>query len=272
MSSSAEVSMTVDEDVERLLGSHAPEIAATARALRSAIRDAAPEYVEHVDFGNKLIAFGRTMQMRDLAFAVIPHTAHVNLQLADGVDLPDPDGLGRGDREADPPRQGALRGRGGFAADPGGHRGPGRGPPMMSGVAAVSWGAGRIDLFWRDFDGALIHRAFDGSAWADAESLGGTLASDPAATAWAVDELQVFAIFPDGELWNRYWDGANWHAWESLGGELDGDAGTPAASSWAADRIDVWGRGRDGRIWHRWWDGDRWIDWEQLDRPAAGSG
>jgi len=88
--------MTVDEDVERLLGSHAPEIAATARALRSAIRDAAPEYVEHVDFGNKLIAFGRTMQMRDLAFAVIPHTAHVNLQLADGVDLPDPDGLVEG--------------------------------------------------------------------------------------------------------------------------------------------------------------------------------
>lgn len=85
--------MTVDEDVERLLGSHAPGIAATARALRSAIRDAAPDYVEHVDFGNKLIAFGRTMQMRDLAFAVIPHTAHVNLQLADGVDLPDPGGL-----------------------------------------------------------------------------------------------------------------------------------------------------------------------------------
>ncbi|HEU4921004.1 MAG TPA: DUF1801 domain-containing protein [Candidatus Limnocylindrales bacterium] len=85
--------MTVDEDIERLLGSHTPEIAATARALRSAIRDAAPDYVEHVDFGNKLIAFGRTMQMRDLAFAVIPHTAHVNLQLADGVDLPDPNGL-----------------------------------------------------------------------------------------------------------------------------------------------------------------------------------
>jgi hypothetical protein len=31
--------------------------------------------------------------MRDLFFAIIPHTAHVNLQLADGVDLPDPDGL-----------------------------------------------------------------------------------------------------------------------------------------------------------------------------------
>ena len=30
--------------------------------------------------------------MRDFLFAIIPHKAHVNLQLADGVDLPDPDG------------------------------------------------------------------------------------------------------------------------------------------------------------------------------------
>ena len=30
--------------------------------------------------------------MRDFWFAIIPHTAHVNLQLADGADLPNPDG------------------------------------------------------------------------------------------------------------------------------------------------------------------------------------
>ena len=30
--------------------------------------------------------------MRDLMFAIIPHAAHANLQLADGVDLPNPDG------------------------------------------------------------------------------------------------------------------------------------------------------------------------------------
>ena len=33
------------------------------------------------------------MAMRDLTFAINPHSAHVNLQLPDGVDLPDPDGL-----------------------------------------------------------------------------------------------------------------------------------------------------------------------------------
>ncbi len=30
--------------------------------------------------------------MRDLLFAIVPHRAWVNLQLADGVDLPDPAG------------------------------------------------------------------------------------------------------------------------------------------------------------------------------------
>ena len=30
--------------------------------------------------------------MRDFRFAIIPHTSHVNLQLADGADLPNPDG------------------------------------------------------------------------------------------------------------------------------------------------------------------------------------
>jgi len=106
------------------------------------------------------------------------------------------------------------------------------------GAAAVSWGEGRIDVFWVDFDGTLIHRAHQSGAWLDAESLGGTLASAPAATAWAVDQLEVFAVMPDGALWNRYWDGIAWHAWESLGGELD-PSETPAASSWGADRLDV---------------------------------
>ena len=33
---------------------------------------------------------------------------------------------------------------------------------MTSGTAAVSWGDGRIDLFWMGPDDALLHRAFDG--------------------------------------------------------------------------------------------------------------
>ena len=137
---------------------------------------------------------------------------------------------------------------------------------MDESTAAVSWGPDRIDLFWVDAAGALIHRASSGDAWDAPESLGGTPASAPAATAWAVDQLQVFAVFPDGALWNRFWDGEAWHPWESLGGELHG---TPAASSWGADRIDVWAPGTDGMTWHRWWNGTRWVEWERLPRSVC---
>jgi hypothetical protein len=139
----------------------------------------------------------------------------------------------------------------------------------MHGVAAVSRGPGRIDLFWVDFDGVLIHQAFRHGSWADPESLGGTLASAPAVTAWGDEEMEVFAVMPDGELWDRYWDGEAWHGWESLGGELDGRA-APAASSWGADRLDVFARGLDGTVWHRWWDGMRWVDWERLPAQPPG--
>ena len=86
----------LEADVERLLGEHPPEIGAIERALRVTIRSAFPAAVEQVDFGNKLIAFGRSMKMRGLLFAIIAHRDWVNLQLADGAELPDPDGLVEG--------------------------------------------------------------------------------------------------------------------------------------------------------------------------------
>jgi hypothetical protein len=81
------------DDFETLLQPHTPAGAETARALRLVLAAAFPDAVEQVDFGNKLLAVGKSMAMRDLTFAIIPHSAHVNLQLPDGVDLPDPDGL-----------------------------------------------------------------------------------------------------------------------------------------------------------------------------------
>ena len=54
--------------------------------------DGFPGAVESFDRGDGLLAFGTGGSMRDLLFAIIPHSSQVNLQLADGVDLPDPDG------------------------------------------------------------------------------------------------------------------------------------------------------------------------------------
>lgn len=83
----------VEADVSRLLAAHAPELQAIEQALRATIRREFPTAVEQVDFGNRLIAFGRTMKMRGLVFAIIAHQTWVNLQLADGADLPDPHGV-----------------------------------------------------------------------------------------------------------------------------------------------------------------------------------
>ena len=63
-----------------------------ARSRRSSARSC-PTSVVQFDPGNGLLAFGRSMQMRDLLFALIPHAGWVNLQLADGALLPNPDGL-----------------------------------------------------------------------------------------------------------------------------------------------------------------------------------
>lgn len=75
------------------LASHSADLQAAARALEAVIRAALPEVVAHYDPGNGLLAFGRSMRMRDLLFALIPHAGWVNLQLADGALLPNPDGL-----------------------------------------------------------------------------------------------------------------------------------------------------------------------------------
>ena len=87
---------SIDRQFERLLEPHSPEVAATARALRALVHGQLGEPVEQVDFANKLLAIGTSERMRDLLFAIIPHSGHVNLQLADGVELPDPTGIVEG--------------------------------------------------------------------------------------------------------------------------------------------------------------------------------
>jgi hypothetical protein len=75
------------------LASHAPAVQAAARALEALIREEVPDVVVRYDRGDGLLAFGRGTGMRDLLFALIPHRGWVNLQLADGALLPNPDGL-----------------------------------------------------------------------------------------------------------------------------------------------------------------------------------
>jgi hypothetical protein len=75
------------------LASHTSAVQGAARALEIVIREALPDVVVQYDPGNGLLAFGRSKKMRDRLFALIPHAGWVNLQLADGALLPNPDGL-----------------------------------------------------------------------------------------------------------------------------------------------------------------------------------
>lgn len=106
------------------LASHAPDVQAAARALDALIREELPDVVVQYDPGNGLLAFGRSMRMRDLLFALIPHAGWVNLQLATGALLPNRDGLIEGtgkkirhikvrsaEAAADPGVRAAIRGQ-----------------------------------------------------------------------------------------------------------------------------------------------------------------
>lgn len=81
------------ETWDALLADRSPDVQAAAQELAGVVLAEMPEGVVHFDRGNGLLAIGRSSAMRDLLFALIPHANWVNLQLADGVALPDPEGL-----------------------------------------------------------------------------------------------------------------------------------------------------------------------------------
>jgi quercetin dioxygenase-like cupin family protein len=77
---------------DKHLDATAPAVADIARALRRTVLDGFPAAVELFDAADGLLAIGTGRSMRDFVFAIIPHKSWVNLQLVDGVDLPNPDG------------------------------------------------------------------------------------------------------------------------------------------------------------------------------------
>ena len=77
---------------DRHLETTAPAVADIARALRLTVLDGFPDAVETFDVADGLLAIGAGRSMQAFSFAILPHKVHVNLQLADGVDLPNPDG------------------------------------------------------------------------------------------------------------------------------------------------------------------------------------
>jgi hypothetical protein len=79
-----------------LVEASSPVVADVARGLREVVVQRFPEAIEQIDLRDRIAAYGVTERMRDIAVAIAPHAQHVNLQLADGIDLPDPEGIVEG--------------------------------------------------------------------------------------------------------------------------------------------------------------------------------
>ena len=80
-------------DLDDLLERHNPAVREVFHALRALVREVMPDAVEQLDLPDRVLAFGFVapggVRLRGLAVGLIPHAAHVNVQLADGALLPD---------------------------------------------------------------------------------------------------------------------------------------------------------------------------------------
>lgn len=84
-------------DLDFLLERHTPEVRAVFLALRSLVGELLPDATEQLDLPDRVLAYGfgpsGGLRLRDFAVGLIPHNAHVNVQLADGALLDDPSAI-----------------------------------------------------------------------------------------------------------------------------------------------------------------------------------
>jgi hypothetical protein len=91
---------TGDPAVDTFLKGYSPQVREIAVKVREAILSVMPDATEKVYPGWKVIQYGAGADMKSVFAAISPLRERVNLGLANGVDLPDPDGLLEGDGKA----------------------------------------------------------------------------------------------------------------------------------------------------------------------------
>jgi hypothetical protein len=82
-----------DPAVDIFLRSYPPEVRAIALKTRDVIRDVLPTVTEKVYPGWKVIEYGAGQNREDVFAVISPQRERINLGLANGADLPDPEGL-----------------------------------------------------------------------------------------------------------------------------------------------------------------------------------
>ena len=135
---------------------------------------------------------------------------------------------------------------------------------FIFGVAAVSWGPNRIDIFGIGEEFQLLHIYWDGSQWSKIEDFEGTFITLPTVISWGENRLDVFIVDADGELYHKYWDGYQWSGYENLGhlgheesGRLE-ISSQVAATSWGENRLDIVAMDEDNRYFYKYWSGSQW--------------
>ena len=83
----------MDTEVEALFAEADPAVRQVAEAARTLVRDALPGLIEMVDRPANMVAYGTDGSYGGLVCAIALQRRYVNLMLARGATLPDPDGL-----------------------------------------------------------------------------------------------------------------------------------------------------------------------------------
>ena len=141
---------------------------------------------------------------------------------------------------------------------------PNPGGAIVGNPVVVSWDHDRLDIFVvGSADGALYHKAWDGSQWLPSvtgfDYLGGVIVGSPAVVSWDHDRLDIFVRGTDTALYHKAWDGTQWlpsqTSYDNLGGLCIAD---PSVVSWGPNRLDVFVIGTDHALYHKAWDGTAW--------------
>ncbi len=91
---------TGDPAVDTFLKGYSPQVREIAVKAREVILSVLPDASEKVYPGWKVIQYATGSDMKSVFAAISPQRERVNLGLANGVDLNDPDGLLEGDGKA----------------------------------------------------------------------------------------------------------------------------------------------------------------------------
>jgi hypothetical protein len=126
---------------------------------------------------------------------------------------------------------------------------------------------GRVEVFMRAVDGALVHKweKTPGGVWSNWHALGGALASEPAVARHADGRLAVFVRGTDDAVYTnaQLVPNGSWGGWRSLGGT---SASVPVVATNADGRLAVFVRTPSGTLAHvaETAPGGAWAAWESL--------